>query len=32
MPRPLPRDRDDLPIEHLNLDELFYSMVEGYIR
>jgi len=32
MPRSLPRDRDDLPIEHLNLDELFYSMVEGYIR
>jgi len=32
LPAALPRERDDLPIPHLDLDEVFWSMVETSAR
>ena len=31
LPEPLP-DRDDLPIEHINLDEVLYAMIREFVR
>jgi predicted YcjX-like family ATPase len=32
LPRSLPAQRDDLPVPNLNLDEVFYSLIEDRVR